>query len=104
MVSNLSCQRLSFGVHFICTLNEVDGGLPMEISVKEARQNFSSLLDKVAHGNEIVITRRGKRIAKLVTTAKKATLPQLKRFRGEIDLIGKPVSQAVIENRMDERY
>jgi len=76
----------------------------MEISVKEARQKFSSLLDKVAHGNEIIITRRGRRVAKLVTAAKDAKLPQLKRFRGELKVTGKPLSQTVIENRSGERY
>lgn len=37
----------------------------IEMSVKEARKNLSLLLDKVEHGDEIMITRRGRRVAKI---------------------------------------
>jgi len=32
----------------------------LEVNVKDARSNFSSLLDKVERGEEIIIKRRGK--------------------------------------------
>lgn len=38
----------------------------MEIGAFEAKNTFGSLLDRVERGEEIVITRRGKRIARLV--------------------------------------
>ena len=38
----------------------------MEIGAFEARDKFSRLLDRVQLGEEIVITRRGRAIAKLV--------------------------------------
>mgnify|MGYP001545536650 CR=1 FL=1 len=34
----------------------------MEVNVKEARGNFSSLLDRVERGEEIIIKRRGKKL------------------------------------------
>jgi len=37
-----------------------------EVGSFEAKNKFSSLLDQVEHGAEIVITRRGKPVAKLV--------------------------------------
>ncbi len=37
-----------------------------EVGTFEAKNKFSSLLDQVEHGAEIVITRRGKPVAKLV--------------------------------------
>lgn len=40
-----------------------------EIGAFEAKNTLGSLLDRVEHGEEIVITRRGKAIAKLVPTA-----------------------------------
>jgi prevent-host-death family protein len=37
-----------------------------EIGAFEAKNKLAELLDRVEHGEEIVITRRGKRVAKLV--------------------------------------
>jgi prevent-host-death family protein len=37
-----------------------------EIGAFEAKNRLGSLLDRVEHGEEIVITRRGKAVAKLV--------------------------------------
>ena len=39
-------------------------------SLVEARKRFSELVNRAAHGEEIVITLRGKRVARLVPTAK----------------------------------
>ena len=51
---------------FKCTLNPETYGergvMEMEISVKEARSRFSSLLDKVEEGGEVIIRRRGKEV------------------------------------------
>ena len=38
----------------------------MNVSIKEAKNKLSSLLDQVERGAEVVITRRGRAIAKLV--------------------------------------
>jgi len=76
----------------------------MEISVKEARKNLSFLLDRVEHGDEIVITRRGKRVARLITPALEEKLPGLKHFRAELKVSGEPVSQTVLKSRASERY
>ena len=37
-----------------------------EVGAFEAKSKFGQLLDQVEHGEEIVITRRGKAVAKLV--------------------------------------
>jgi len=37
----------------------------MQIKVKDARSKLSSLLDRVEKGEEIIITRRGKKVARL---------------------------------------
>jgi prevent-host-death family protein len=76
----------------------------LEISVKEARKNLSMLLDKVEHGDEIIITRRGKRIAKLITPTQNEKLPQLVDFRGQLKVSGKSMSETVIKNRKSARY
>ncbi len=76
----------------------------LEISVKEARKNLSMLLDKVEHGDEIVITRRGKRVAKLITPTQNENLPKLTHFRRQLTVSGESMSETVINNRKRERY
>jgi prevent-host-death family protein len=77
----------------------------MNISVKEARSRFSAILSEVEEGNEIVIMRRGKAVARLVPCAdNRRKLSSLKDFRATIQLKGEPMSETVIRNRSEERY
>jgi prevent-host-death family protein len=65
-----------------------------EIGAFEAKNTLGSLLDRVESGEEIVITRHGKRVARLVPNKvsdanKKAALEALDRMRiaaGELKL------------------
>lgn len=77
----------------------------MEISVKEARSRFSSILDKVEDGREIIIRRRGKEVARLIPAGEAGkTLPSLKKFRNTIRMKGEPLSSVVKRGRKEERY
>lgn len=76
----------------------------MEINVKEARGKLSSLIDKVEEGNEVIISRRGKKVARLVPMSEKKKLPSLKEFRASIKVQGEPLSSVVGRNRDEERY
>lgn len=77
----------------------------LEINVKEARGNLSSILDKVEKGEEIIITRRGKRIARISNLDNKPSpLRSLKQFRKKIRVKGKSLGQTVIEQRNEQRY
>jgi prevent-host-death family protein len=77
----------------------------MEINIKEARGKFSSLIRQVEEGAEIILTRRGIEVARMVPSAGKTKrLPSLKKFRAAIKLSGKPLSKTVIEGRKEERY
>ena len=77
----------------------------MEISAKEARSKFSSLLDQVQEGDEVVIRRRGKEIARLVPPKGEGKrLPGLKKFRAGIRIKGGFLSTAVKHGRSEERY
>ncbi len=77
----------------------------LEINVKEVRSNLSSILDKVEQGEDIVITRRGKRVARITNLDENPTpLKSLKKFRESINIKGKPLSQTVINQREEERY
>ena len=77
----------------------------MEISVKEARAKFSALLNRVKDGDEVIIRRRGKEIARLLPPGIEGKpLPSLRDFRRSIRLKGEPMSAAVCKGRKEERY
>jgi prevent-host-death family protein len=76
----------------------------MIVNVKEARSNLSRLLDKVSRGEEVVVTRHGKKIGCLVPPENVGRLPSLKKFRDSIELTGKPMSRTVIEARDEGRF
>lgn len=77
----------------------------MEINIREARARISTLVDKAQKGEEIMILRRGKKIARLVPVERtQKRLPDLSGFRDSIRTKGQPLSQAVIEGRNQERY
>jgi len=76
----------------------------LEVNVKEARRRLSELLNRVEKGQEISITRRGKQVARLVSTKSEATLPSLREFRQTLSIAGKPMSQEVVASRKTERY
>ncbi len=77
----------------------------LEINVKEARSSLSTILDRVEKGEEIIITRRGKRVARISNIVKNPMpLQSLKKFRSKISIKGKSLSQTVIDQREEERY
>jgi len=77
----------------------------MEVNVKEARKKISALLDLTQNGEEILILRRGKKVARLVPPANvRRRLPDLNTFRKTITVTGNPLSQEVVDSRSAERY
>jgi prevent-host-death family protein len=77
----------------------------MEINAKDARGKLSSLLKRVEEGDEIVVLRRGKQVARLVPFRRKERhLPQLREFRASIKVKGEPLSVTVLRGREEEPY
>jgi prevent-host-death family protein len=77
----------------------------VEINAKEARAKLSSLLKKVEKGDEIVVVRRGKQVARLIPFQRKEKhLPQLREFRASIKIKGKPLSATISHSREEARY
>ncbi len=75
----------------------------LEVNVKDAPGNLSALLDMVEVGEEIIIKRRGKRVARMISPQAKNVLPSIKDFRASIKVDGKPMSQVVIDARREKR-
>ena len=74
--------------------------------IREARQNLSALIDEVREGQSIVITDRGKPVARLVPVQQKLAkpFPDLSAFRRRMPVITPPVSQAVLDEREESDY
>jgi len=75
------------------------------VSIREARQKLRTLLDDVAAGEEIILMRRGKAVARLVPagdTAKR--LPSLADFRRSIQLRGTTLGEELAAAREEERF
>ena len=77
----------------------------MEINLKEAKSKMGSLLDRSQKGEDVVIMRHGKRIARLVPVSNSdKRLPDLKTFRDSITVKGDTLGSTVIQGRNEERY
>jgi prevent-host-death family protein len=71
--------------------------------VREARQNLSALLDEVRKGREVVITERGRPVAKLVPPDRPRGkgVPNLASFRRKMPVLDPPLSETVARDRED---
>jgi len=71
--------------------------------VREARQNLSALLDEVKKGREVVITERGRPVAKLVPHDRPGHrgVPNLAAFRRRMPVFDPPLSATIEEDRED---
>jgi len=70
-------------------------------SVGEIQKNFARVLSSINNGQEIIITKRGKPVARIVSLAPKSEIEWPDFYNEAIDLKGKPISEIVIEGRED---
>lgn len=73
-----------------------------QVSVAELRKDIGRYLDRVAKGEELSITRRGKVVAKLSPTVKDIDLSDMDEFYNSFDYFEK--GNAVVEAREEYRY
>jgi len=73
--------------------------------IREARQNLSALIEDVKLGREIVITDRGRPVARLVPVMKGSAraVPDLSAFRRSMPALT-PAMSASIESDRDDRF
>jgi len=71
--------------------------------IREARQNLSLLLDEVRKGREVIITERGRPVAKLVPPDRPRGkgVPNLTAFRRKMPVLHPPLSATVSGDRAD---
>jgi prevent-host-death family protein len=70
------------------------------VGIKQARQELPNLIDRAEAGEEVIITRQGKPVAKLIAAPKKSKpLPSLAGFRSGIGRPGTPAGELLREER-----
>ena len=71
--------------------------------IREARQNLTELLAEVRKGREVVITDRGRAVARLVPPEAAAAKPYAsrRRFRASVRLKRGALSDTVVADRAD---
>jgi prevent-host-death family protein len=77
------------------------------VGIKEMRENLREYLDRAEAGEEIVVLRRGKEVARIVPPRRESEperFPDLTEFRKSIKLRGESVSETIIRMRRETRY
>ena len=69
--------------------------------IRETRQNLTELLDDVKKGREVVITDRGRPVARLAPIERGRPFPNLARVRRAFSGSDPALSQAVLDGRDD---
>lgn len=76
-----------------------------QVTMREARSNLRALINRAEAGEEIVIMRRGKQVARLVPAqGEPPRFPDLTEFRESMRISGEPISETVIRQRREARY
>lgn len=78
------------------------------VSVAEAKSHLSEILDRVEAGEEVVITRRGKAVARLKperrVTATGTDFEKLRALRDSMPMASVSAGEFIRQMRDDERY
>jgi len=70
------------------------------VGIRQARQELPQLIDRAEAGEEIIITRQGKAVARLIAAPKALkSLPSLAEFRRGISPAGTPAMHLLREER-----
>ena len=75
------------------------------VNLKEARRRLSTLVDAAERGQSTIITRRGKKVARLVPIDNRPLpgLPALDAFRASLKPKGRSLTDELLAQRDEER-
>jgi prevent-host-death family protein len=65
----------------------------VEVGVFEAKSRLSELLERVERGEEVVITRRGRRVARLSALARRPDAAEIEQLIAEVAMARKGLPQ-----------
>jgi prevent-host-death family protein len=70
------------------------------VGIRQARQDLPDLIDRAEAGEEIIITRQGRPVAKLIAAPRDPIpLPSLTEFRSRVGRSGTPAVQLIRDER-----
>jgi len=76
-----------------------------KIKVNEVREHLAKYLSDAEKGEEIIITKHSRPIARLVPLKSKSfEFPDLSKHRNSINIKGRALSDTIIDQRKEERY
>lgn len=77
----------------------------MEVNVEEARKRFGDIISRAERGEEVILTRNGKAVAKLVPTEARPVLEpdELAAFRASLKTPSE-LPNAVLLARQEAKY
>lgn len=76
----------------------------ISVSMTQARAQLDALLDKVQVGEEVLITRRGRPVARIVSISRKPIpFEELAAFRATMPPLSRP-SVEILRELRDEKY
>lgn len=76
-----------------------------KVQVNEVREHLAKYLSDAEKGEEIIITKHNRPVARLVPVKSDTSgFPDLSEHRKKLDVKRKPVSETVIDSRKEERY
>lgn len=72
----------------------------LKVNMKEARRRFREVLERAGRGEDVIVTCRGKSVARIVPVEeKRRRLPKLDDFRRSIGPKGTPSVRLIREDR-----
>ena len=76
-----------------------------DVNLKEARRRLGKLVDAAERGETTVISRRGRKVARLVPMEERplAALPDLTDFRASLKPKGRSLTDELLAQREEER-
>jgi prevent-host-death family protein len=78
--------------------------VPMkEAGIREARQNLTALIEEVRKGHEVIITDRGRPVARLIAPRRRQAKPFAGRagFRRKMPVLSVSLTAAVMDERAE---
>ncbi len=76
------------------------------VNLKQARMRLGGLVEAAERGETVIITRRGRQVARLVAAQEKPLrgLPNLTKFRSSLAIKGRRLTNELLALRHEERH
>ena len=70
-------------------------------TVGKVQKKFAAVLKEIKAGEEIIVTKRGEPVARIIAMGPKKHIDWPNFFEDAIEIKGKPISEIIVEERKD---